>query len=190
MWKLVVTQDIPYGNQNTVTEGAKYNNTLYTSGPYILSTKNDYEANFQKNPSYMKGTKHDPKISNVTMRFIKDQDSTLAALRNGEIDLFYAVPETKFDVIESDSKLTLQSVESNAITYLLFNTANLDVATSEDLRKAILYSINQNEFLDFYEGNKIKAFSTVSPIVKTGNELVADSAKMEEYLANFKASKK
>ena len=63
----------------------------------------------------MKGTKHDPKISNVTVRFIKDAESTLAALRNGEIDLFYGVPETKFDVIKSDSKLALQSIESNAV---------------------------------------------------------------------------
>ena len=123
-----VNKDIPYGDQNTVTEGNKYDNTLYTSGPYILSYKNDYEAVFHKNPGYMVGTKHDPKISNVTMRFIKDADSTLAALRNSEIDLFYGVPETKFDVIESDDKLALQSIESNAVSYLLFNTTNRDVA--------------------------------------------------------------
>ena len=43
-----VNKDIPYGDQNTVTEGNKYNNTLYTSGPYILSSKNDYEAIFHK----------------------------------------------------------------------------------------------------------------------------------------------
>lgn len=185
-----VNKDIPYGDQNTVTEGNKYNNTLYTSGPYILSYKNDYEAVFHKNPGYMKETKHDPKISNVTVRFIKDVESTLAALRNGEIDLFYGVPETKFDVIESDSKLALQSIESNAVTYLLFNTANREVAKSEDLRKAVLYSINQEEFLSFYQGNKIKAFSTVSPIVKTGNELKEDPAKVQEFLNNYKASKK
>src|SRR5690606_21560357 len=39
-----VNKDIPYGDQNTVTEGAKYDNHLYASGPYILSHKNDYEA--------------------------------------------------------------------------------------------------------------------------------------------------
>ncbi|MEY8738122.1 hypothetical protein AB9M62_00295, partial [Bacillales bacterium AN1005] len=36
-----INKDIPYGDQNTVTEGDKYNNTLYASGPYILSYKND-----------------------------------------------------------------------------------------------------------------------------------------------------
>lgn len=184
-----VNKDIPYGDQNTVTEGSQYNNTLYTSGPYILISKNDYEAEFQKNPGYMTGTKHEPKISNVTMRFIKDPDSTLAALRNNEIHLFYAVPETKYDVVESDSKLSLQSIESNAVSYLLFNTKNREVSESEDLRKAILYTINQDDFISFYKGNKTKAFSTLSPIVKTGNELVADPAKAKEFLNKYQETK-
>ncbi|MEK8128232.1 ABC transporter substrate-binding protein [Paenibacillus filicis] len=182
-------KDIPYGDQNTVTEGAKYNNTLYTSGPYILSYKNDYEGVFLKNPAYLKGTKHEPKIDTVKVRFIKDTDSALSALRSGEIHLFYGVPETKFDIVKSDAKLKLQTTESNAVSYLLFNTKNRDVAKSDDLRKAVLYSINQDEFLQFYKNNKIKAVSTVSPLVKTGNELKADKAKAKEFLDKFRATK-
>lgn len=187
--KFDVNKDIPYGDQNTVTEGDKYNNTLYASGPYILSYKNDYEAIFYKNPGYMKGTENEPKINQVKVRFIKDADSTLSALRSNEIHLYYGVPETKYDVVKGDSKLKLQSIESNAVSYLLFNTKNRDVAKSEDLRKAVLYSINQEEILAYYGGNKIKAFSTVSPLVKTGNELKADPAKVKEYLTKYQASK-
>ena len=176
-----MSKDIPYGDQNTVTEGAKYNNTLYASGPYILSHKNDYEGIFYKNPAYMVGTDHEPKISNVTVRFIQDPDSTLSALRNGEIHIFNGVPETKYDVVESDSKLFLQKNDSNAVSYLLFNTENREVSTSEELRKAVLYSINQDEILNFYQGNKKKAVSTVSPLVNTGNELKADPAKVQEF---------
>jgi peptide/nickel transport system substrate-binding protein len=184
-----VTKDIPYGDQNTVTEGDKYNNTLYASGPYILSYKNDYEAIFHKNPGYMKGTENEPKISNIKLRFIKDIDSSLSALRNGEIYVLYGVPENKHDVVEGDSKLKLQSMESNAVTYLLFNTKNREVAKSEDLRKAVLYSINQDEIISYYQGKKIKAVSTVSPIVKTGNELKADPAKAKEFLNKYLSSK-
>ncbi|MFB4329968.1 ABC transporter substrate-binding protein [Paenibacillus sp. CR_12] len=187
--KFDVNKDIPYGDQNTVTEGDKYNNTLYASGPYILSSKNDYEATFFKNPGYMKGTEHEPKIEQVKVRFIKDADSTLSALRSGEIHLYYGVPETKYDVVKGDGKLKLQTIESNAVSYLLFNTKNRDVATSDDLRRAVLYSINQDEILAYYNNNKIKAYSTVSPIVKTGNELVADPAKVKEFLNAYKASK-
>lgn len=104
-----VNKDIPYGDQNTVTEGSQYNNTLYTSGPYILSSKNDYEAIFYKNPGYRKGSKDEPKISTVKVRFIADPDSALSALRNSEIHLYYGVPETKYDIVKGDGKLETAS---------------------------------------------------------------------------------
>lgn len=184
-----VNKDIPYGDQKTVTEGASYNNTLYASGPYILSYKNDYEAVFVKNPAYMPGTENEPKIANVTVRFIADADSALSALRNGEIHIFNGVPETKYKLVEDDSKLTLQKNDSNAVSYLLFNTKGRDVSESESLRKAILYSINQDEIINYYQGNKKKAVSTVSPLVETGNEVKADAGKVDEFLEAFKAGK-
>ncbi|MNW12021.1 Bacterial extracellular solute-binding protein, family 5 [compost metagenome] len=75
------------------------------------------------------------------------------------------------------------------MSYLLFNTKNRDVANSADLRKAVLYSINQDEILAFYNGKKIKAVSTVSPLIDTGNELTADPAKVKEFLAAYQAAK-
>src|SRR5690606_38035370 len=94
-----VNKDIPYGDQRTVTEGATYDNHLYASGPYILVKKNDYQAEFVKNPAYRAGSDFEPKISNVTVRFIEDADSSLSALRNGEIHLFNGVPETKYELV-------------------------------------------------------------------------------------------
>ncbi|MFE5471883.1 ABC transporter substrate-binding protein [Bacillus safensis] len=184
------SKDIPYGDQNTVTEGKKYNNELFASGPYILSYKNDYEAVFYKNPAYMKGTENEPNISQVTVRFIENPDSALSALRNGEIHIFNGIPETKYDVVEKDSKLALQKNQSNAVAYLLFNTSKREVAKSEDLRKAILYSINQEEFVNFYQGHKNKASSTVSPLVETKNELKSDAEKVKGYLKTYQKSKK
>lgn len=183
------TKDVPYGDQNTVTEGGQYDNHLYASGPYILNSKNDYEATFLKNPAYMPGTEHEAKISTVTVRFIQDPDSALSALRNGEIHLFNGVPETKYDVVESDEKLFLQKNDSNAVAYLLFNTKNREVSDSENLRKAILHSINQDEIISFYQNNKKKATSTVSPLVDTGNELKADPEKVKEYLKKYQEEK-
>lgn len=184
-----VKKDIPYGDQNTVTEGDKYDNSLYASGPYIMTYKNDYEAVFQKNPAYMKGTENEAKISNINVRFIAEADSALSALRNGEIHFYYGVPETKYETVEKDDKLKLQRIESNGVSYLLFNSKGRDVSKSDDLRKAVLYSINQDEFIDYYQGNKIKAVSTVSPLVDTGNELKADNDKVKEFLKKYNESK-
>ncbi|MGG0888501.1 ABC transporter substrate-binding protein [Cytobacillus horneckiae] len=185
--KFDVNKDIPYGDQNTITEGAQYDNTLYASGPYILSHKNDYEAVFYKNPGYMTGTENEPKIENINVRFIADVDSSLSALRNGETHILYNVPENKYDTVEKDDKLQLQSMESNAVSYLLFNTEGREVSKSEDLRKSVLYSINQDEIIDYYQGNKIKAVSTVSPLVNTGNELKADADKAKEFLEKYQS---
>lgn len=187
--KYDVNKDISYGDQSTVTEGAAYNNALAASGPYILSYKNDYEAVFYKNPGYRKGTEFEPKISKVVVRFIKDADSALAALRSGEIHVYYGIPETKFDLVQNDSKLKLQTLESNGVAYLLFNLENREVSKSEDLRKAVLYAINQEELIKTYNDNKFKASSTLTPLVKTGLELQADSNKVKEYLKKYAESK-
>src|SRR5699024_2977828 len=74
-----VNKDIAYGDQTTVTKGSKYDNQFYASGPYILVEKDDYEANFVRNPGYMADTDHAPQIDHVTMSFIRDDDSKLAA---------------------------------------------------------------------------------------------------------------
>ncbi|MFJ8091047.1 ABC transporter substrate-binding protein [Lysinibacillus sp. NPDC095746] len=179
-------KDIAYGDQTTVTEGtATYNNQLYASGPYILVKKNDYEVQFVKNPAYRVGSEYEPKIAKINVRFIADIDSALSALRNGEIHILQSVPETKLDIVKSDSKLTLHTADSNAVSYLQLNTSGRAVSDSVDLRKAILYSINQDEFINYYQGNKKPAVSTVSPLVNTGLKLEADSKKVQEYLKAY-----
>jgi peptide/nickel transport system substrate-binding protein len=182
-------KDIAYGDQSTVTEGATYANHLAASGPYILVKKNDYEVTFVKNPAYQVGTENEPKINNISVRFIADNDSALSALRNGEIHVLQSVPETKTDVVEGDSNLILKTADSNAVSYLLFNPNGREVSKSVDLRKAVLYSINQSEFISYYQGKKKPAVSTVSPLVDTGLKLEADSAKVKEFLNAYHASK-
>ncbi|WP_062532410.1 ABC transporter substrate-binding protein [Jeotgalibaca dankookensis] len=174
--------DIAYGDQRAIINGT---NHLYASGPYIMTTKDDYEAQFQANPGYRPETKEAPNIKNVTVRFISDPDSALSSLRSGEIYLLYGLDETKYEIVENDDSLALQSIPSNAVTYMLFNTNGRTVSESANLRKSILYSINQEEINAAYEGKKLPAYSTVSPLVDTGNELVADPAKVTEYFEAF-----
>ncbi|MER2037869.1 MAG: ABC transporter substrate-binding protein [Solibacillus sp.] len=182
-------KDVAYGDQATVTEGATYANHLAASGPYILVQKNDYEAQFVKNPAYQVGTENEPKIKKINVRFIADNDSALSALRNGEIHVLQSVPETKVDLVEGDQNLTLKTADSNAVSYLLFNQNGREVSKSVDLRKAVLYSINQSEFISYYQDKKKPAVSTVSPLVDTGLKLEADSAKVKEFLKSYQESK-
>ena len=182
-------KDIAYGDQSTITEGGTFANHLAASGPYILVKKNDYEAKFVKNPAYQAGTENEPKVNDISVRFIADNDSALSALRNGEIHVLQSVPETKTDVVEGDANLQLKTADSNAVSYLLFNTKEGRVTASADLRIAVLYSINQSEFISYYQGKKKPAVSTVSPLVDTGLKLEADAAKVKEFLSAYKPSK-
>lgn len=184
-----VNKDIAYGDQKTVTEGKDYNNHLYASGPYILTYKNDYEAHFVKNPGYMPSTENEPKISQVIVKFIPDSDSALSALRNGEIHILNGVPENKYDLVKKDDKLTFQQNKSNGVSYFAFNMKDRDVSKSVPLRKAILFSINQDELINFYHGNKMKAVSTLSPLVDTKLEIKADSKKVSELLKEYNREK-
>lgn len=183
-------KDIAYGDQTTITEGATYNNTLATSGPYIAVYKNDYEVVFEKNPGYMQGTKHEPKISKVVVKFIKDADSSLSAFRSGEVHVLYSVPEDKYSLIENDPKFFLQKRPSNGVSYAFFNLKGSSKFSDANLRKAVLYSINQDEFLAVYNNLKIKAYSTVSTLVDTGNVHNADPAKAKEFLNKYWESQK
>lgn len=183
-------KDIAYGDQSVITEGATYNNTLATSGPYIAIYKNDYEVVFEKNPGYMVGTKHEPKISKVVIKFIKDADSSLSAFRSGEVHILYSVPEDKFSLVEGDSKLFLQKRPSNAVSYAFFNLTGNSKFTDDNLRKAVLYSINQDEFLAVYNNLKLKAYSTLSTLVDTGNVHNADLNKAKEHLMLYWESQK
>lgn len=177
-----VNQDIAYGDQRTVTEDSEQENTLYASGPYLLISKNDYEAQFIKNPAYMPDTDYEPNISEVIVKFIQDSESALSALRNSEIHILNGVAENRYDTVNDDESLTLQQNESNAVTYLNFNMDDREVSTNTALRQAVLYSINQDEFISFYQGNKMPAISTVSPLVDTGLELEANPEEVQRLL--------
>lgn len=178
------SKDIAYGDATTVTKGATYNNTLATSGPYIMTYKDDYEAVFEKNPAYMPGTENAPKIQTIKVKFIKDKDSELSALRSGEIDVLYTVPVDKFDLVKNDPKLELQEIKSNGVQYITFNLKEGAVTADENVRKAVLYTINQDEILAVFNNNVLKAYSTLSPLVDTGNEHKPDPEKVKELLSS------
>ena len=179
--------DIGYGDQSVVTEGSTYDNHLMASGPYILLYKNDYEVVFQANPAYMPGTDSAPRIKNITVKFIADNDAALSALRSGEVHCLYSVPETKYDTVESDPNLQLTKLEANSVSYMIYNLREGSQMNNVTLRKAVLAAINQEDLIAVHAGQKLPAYSTLSPLVDTGNKLVYEEGKAQELLAQYQA---
>jgi len=181
------TKDIPYGDQRVITQGPTYNNHLWVSGPYIALYKDDYGIYFEKNPHFMRGTEHEPVISRYEMKFIADADAQLSAFRSGETYVLYTVPTSKWDLVKNDPNLKLLTVPSNAVYYLLCNLKG--TLSNVNLRLAVLYSIDQDDILTFYNNNYYRAYTTLTPLVETGNVLIADPAKVNDYLNKYWASK-
>lgn len=181
-----IKNDVLYGDQSTYLEGDTYNNSLVCSGPYIAIKKNDYEVIFEKNPGYMPDDKYAPKVKNIRMKFIKDTENAFSALRAGEIYVLYSIPTSKIDLIKSDPNMEFKEIPGNAYNYLAFNFQGK--FADENLRKAALYAVNQEEISAVFNNRLIPTYSSITPVLNTGNVLKADPAKSAEYLKKYAES--
>lgn len=182
--------DIAYGDESTITEGTSYNNTLVVSGQYIAIYKNDYEIVLERNPGFMEDTIYYPNIKTLNIKFIRDLDAAVSALRSGDIYILYDIIPDKLKVIESDSNLLLQKVPSNALIFAFLNMTDGHITSNVNIRKAILYSIDQDSFIAVNDNYGYRAYTTISPLINTGNVLNQDKDKVKEYLKAYEEESK
>lgn len=181
--------DVAYGDESTITEGLTYNNTLVTSGQYIAIYKNDYEIVLERNPGFMKDTESYPNIKTLTIKFIGDLDAAVSALRSGDVYILYDIVPDKLNVIESDTNLVLQKIPSNALIFAFINMSEGHITSDVNIRKAVLYSIDQDSFIAVNDNYGYRAYTTLTPLLDTGNILKQDKEKVKEYLKAFRESK-
>ncbi|HJA64030.1 MAG TPA: hypothetical protein H9719_07860 [Candidatus Intestinimonas stercoravium] len=176
-----VKTDVLYGEQSWFTEGEGYDNTMVCSGPYIPIVKTDYGVTFEANPHYMPtNTEFSPTIKTVEVKFIKDMENALSALRAGELHALYNIPTSKIDVVKEEPFLTTKEIDSNAYNYCAFNFKGkfADI----DLRKAAQYAVDQEQLSAVFNGRLIPTYSPLTPVLGTGKALKADPAKSAEHL--------
>ena len=181
------TKDTRYGDAQYLMEGSGKQNTLWCSGPYVIKSMNDYEAVCERNPAFMPGTEMAPVIKNITLKYIADKDASISALRSGEIDVTDNVPANQIQVVESDANLGLVSSLINGCIQMKFNLDEDHITNNEDIRKAILYSINQDEVVAVKNGLGGKCYTAMT-MLKNDNDLIPDPNKVKEHLDNYFAS--
>ena len=181
------TKDTRYGDAQYLMEGSGKENTLWCSGPYVIKSMNDYEAVCERNPAFMPGTEMAPVIKNITLKYIADKDASISALRSGEIDVTDNVPANQVQVVESDANLGLASSLINGCIQMKFNLDEDHITNNEDIRKAILYSINQDEVVAVKNGLGGKCYTAMT-MLKNDNDLIPDPNKVKEHLDNYFAS--
>ena len=172
------TKDICYGDPAQIKAG---NNMLYMSGPYALVEYNDYEVLFEANPGYMAGTEYAPKIQNVGMKFYKDVAAAGTAFRSGEIDIMDSCNTNDVQTFKNEGFTVFEYVR-HATTYAEFNMDEGKPMADINLRKAVLYAINQEDFVAYSEGIYGQLYSSFSTLINTGNVLKQDLEKSAEYL--------
>ncbi len=181
------TSDLRYGDAQFLREETGEENTLWCSGPYVIKSVNDYEAVCERNPAFMPGTDMAPAIKYVTLKYIADTEATISALRSGEIDLTENVPVNQVEVVEGDENLGLISSVVNGCVQMKFNLDEDHITSNLDIRKAILYSINQEEIIAVKNGFGGKCYTAMT-MLKNDNDLIPSPEKVKEHLDNYFAS--
>ena len=184
------TKDRLYGDSVCTVEGATYDNHLSLSGNYVLTSMNDYQLNFVANPCIRTNDKDRNPIKTITLKLIQDRDAALSALRSGEVDFPYALPTTKYDLVEQDPNLGITYMPGIRAYMVGFNMhGNSEVSNSADLRKAIASVINYEDFSAVQAGNTIKIYSPIGTCLDCGNELNYQTGDTQKYLDAYFASK-
>ena len=181
------TKDVCYGDSAAIKSG---NNYLWMSGPYALVSYDDYQVSFEKNPGYMAGTENEAKISNVTIKFIKDTSSAASEFRSGGIDIMDSVATNDVATLEENKDFTVFKYVRHATTFCEFNMKNGNKFENIDLRKAVLYAINQEEYIAYNNGLVGPLYSSFSTLIDTGNKLEFNAEKSAEHLAAYQESVK
>lgn len=101
------------------------------------------EISLIKNESYWNG---DVKLDSAKLISLKDDDTKLLAMQNGEIDAYTGVNAAALEIYKTEPDIyKIEAVPSSRLQFYILNANNLD----KDLRLAINKSINKEEIAAF-----------------------------------------
>lgn len=141
------------------------------SGPFILeelNTNNYYK--FTRNPDFNWAppenyTNPGPvNLDDFTVKFVGDDQTILSALETGEVQ-FAGVPPQNVADVQDNPNLTLKQVMETGIRYLGFNTSKAPW-DNKDMRRAIGYAINKEEFNELaWNGQAVPLYQPLPPTI-------------------------
>jgi oligopeptide transport system substrate-binding protein len=174
----IITQ---YGNQ--WTEPAHY----IGNGPYVLTEwVHQDHMTFEPNPNYW-GKK--PKLEQIVLKMITDQNAELAAYKNNELDMS-RVPTGSEKTIMDDATLNAQTIRYYDLTTFAFQF-NVHKAPFDNklLRQAIATGIDRVSFIDNVRRGIGKAATSWIPPgmpgydADLGSEYQFDATKAKDLLS-------
>jgi peptide/nickel transport system substrate-binding protein len=139
--------------------------TDYTgSGPFIYNrneTQMGQRYIYDRNPNYVSRTEppsglagaKQVKVDRVIYENMPDSQTALQALKAGEIDFFEIPPIDLLDTLESDPNIKIEVLNKTGNYGIMRINHLYPPFNNADARKALLYLINQEEFMKASFGN-------------------------------------
>lgn len=145
-------------------ESGDFPEHLIGSGPFRLTSHQSHEILLQANRQYF-GIP--PKVANVHLRVIEDNNTRFLELRKGNIDLMInALPEALTDLVALPPlEATYRVIEEAGLSYnyLTFNFKDPDLARLE-VRQAIAHALDLDEIIAYrLGGHAQRARGLLSP---------------------------
>ena len=138
-----------------------FNSHPIGSGPFILRTwEPGNQLILDPNLHYWEGT---PKLKEIQIRFIPNQNTLLTALRTHEIDFYYDVPEPQYGQITGIAGVRVSKQPSFSIEHVKFNCRS-PILHDVNVRRALAYGIDwQRLASDVYLNLGTPGMADVSP---------------------------
>ncbi|MGW4420823.1 ABC transporter substrate-binding protein [Streptosporangium sp. NPDC004631] len=114
------------------------------SGPYSVGSFTPEQIVLNRNDRYW-GEK--PKIRQLTIRLLKDDDTTQLAMRSGDVDSTILIDVGNARRYQSIEGTTLIPITGNSISYLSLDTGQAPLS-DQHVRKAIAYAIDRKPLFD------------------------------------------
>ncbi|GIH15106.1 ABC transporter substrate-binding protein [Rugosimonospora africana] len=108
------------------------------TGPFKLEKFSPNEIALVPNPNYYGGA---PKVKRVTIRKMPELASRLTALRTGEVDVAWGIPDDQLSQVESDSNLTVKTIQSSAVFTMWFNSSTPALRNAQ-VRRALWEAVD------------------------------------------------
>jgi len=131
------------------SENTKHEDFLKGTGPYVL-VEEIYQQKvvFVRNPDYNWGPEfadHQDaaNIEKIVWRFIPEDETRLAALQTGEVDVIAEVPATEMDALDANPQFSILFFEKAGIGQVYHLNADLFPTNELAVRQAINYAIDQ-----------------------------------------------
>ena len=184
--KYDVTKDVCYGDFAAFKNGDV--EMLWCSGPFVMTKVDDYGATFVRNPGFKEGEEDRPTIKTYYLKFIMDQTAATSAFRAGEIDALTSVNANDVATLQADEKFDVRIKDANSTYYCYVNLREGNKFNNVDLRKAVLYAINQEDFIAYKDGMVNPVYSVVDTFLHSGKVLKQDLVKSNQHLAAYQAT--